>query len=63
MWIRKDNDSIVRVESYIKDQAVRRLTYSDFVNVLGIWTARQLEMSDLRRGSRQPEYRRGAEEG
>jgi hypothetical protein len=31
---------------------VRRLTYSDLVNVQGIWTARLLEMTDLRRGSR-----------
>jgi hypothetical protein len=31
---------------------VRRLTYSDIQNVQGIWTARRLEMSDLRRGSR-----------
>ena len=52
VWIRKDNYSVVRVENYIKDQAVRRLTYGDFVNIVGIWTARTLEMSDLRRGSR-----------
>jgi len=52
VWIRKDNYAIARIESYIKDQAVRRLSYGDFVNVVGIWTARQLEMSDLRRGSR-----------
>ena len=35
-----------------KDQVVRRLNYSDIQNVQGIWTARQLEMTDLRRGSR-----------
>ena len=52
VWVRKDNYSIVRIESYIKDQIVRRLNYGDFVNLLGIWTARTLEMSDLRRGSR-----------
>ena len=52
LWVRKDNYSIVRIESYIKEQAVRRLNYGDFVNLVGIWTARQLEMSDLRRGSR-----------
>jgi outer membrane lipoprotein-sorting protein len=52
LWIRKDNYSIVRIESYIKDQVVRRLSYGDFVNLVGIWTARTLEMSDLRRGSR-----------
>jgi len=52
VWVRKDNYSILQIESYVKEQAVRRMTYSDFVNVVGIWTARQLEMSDLRRGSR-----------
>jgi len=52
LWIRKDNYSVVRIESYIKDQAVRRLVYSDFVNIVGVLTARTLEMSDLRRGSR-----------
>ena len=52
LWVRKDNYTIVRIESYIKDQVVRRLNYGDFVNIVGIWTARQLEMSDLRRGSR-----------
>jgi hypothetical protein len=26
--------------------------YSDLANIQGIWTARTLEMSDLRRGSR-----------
>ncbi len=52
VWIRKDNYAVTRVESYVKDQAVRRLAYGDFVNIVGIWTARQLEMSDLRRGSR-----------
>jgi outer membrane lipoprotein-sorting protein len=52
VWVRKDNYTIVRIESYVKDQAVRRLNYSDIQNVQGIWTARRLEMSDLRRGSR-----------
>jgi outer membrane lipoprotein-sorting protein len=52
VWVRKDNYAILQVESYVKEQAVRRMTYSDFVSVVGIWTARQLEMSDLRRGSR-----------
>jgi Outer membrane lipoprotein-sorting protein len=52
VWIRKDNYLVVQIENYIKDQAVRRMTYGDFVNIVGIWTARQLDMSDLRRGSR-----------
>jgi outer membrane lipoprotein-sorting protein len=52
LWIRKDNYSILQVENYVKDRAVRRMTYGDFVNIVGIWTARQPEMSDFRRGSR-----------
>ena len=52
VWIRKDNHAFARIESYIKDAAVRRLDYSDIQNVQGIWTARRLEMTDLRRGSR-----------
>jgi outer membrane lipoprotein-sorting protein len=51
-WIRKDNYTFTRIDNFIKDQAVRRLTYSDIQNVQGIWTARQLEMLDVRRGSR-----------
>jgi hypothetical protein len=52
VWIRKDTYAFARIENYVKDQAVRRLTYSDFQQVQGIWTARRLEMADLRRGSR-----------
>ena len=52
VWIRKDNYAFARIENYVKDQVVRRLTYSNIENVQGIWTARQLEMSDLTRGSR-----------
>jgi Outer membrane lipoprotein-sorting protein len=52
VWIRKDRYAVVRVENMIKEQLVRRLVYSDFVNVQNIWTARVLEMTDLRRGSR-----------
>jgi len=52
VWIRKDNYTPARIENYVRTQAVRRLSYSDIQNVQGIWTARRLEMSDLRRGSR-----------
>jgi outer membrane lipoprotein-sorting protein len=52
VWVRKDTYAFARLENYAKDQVVRRLTYSDFRNVQGIWTARQLEMADLRRNSR-----------
>jgi outer membrane lipoprotein-sorting protein len=52
VWIRKNDYVFVRIENYIKDEAVRRLTYSKIENIQGILTARQLEMADLRRGSR-----------
>ena len=52
VWIRKDNYAFAQVESYIKTQVVRRLKYSDFAQVQGIWTGRRLEMNDLRRNSR-----------
>lgn len=52
VWVRKDTYAFAKVESYVKDQVARRLVYSDFQNVQGIWTARRLEIADLRRGSR-----------
>ena len=52
VWIRKDRYTFERIENDINNQAARRLTYSDYQSVQGIWTARQLEMTDLRRGSR-----------
>ena len=50
--IRKDNYAFARIENEIKGEVVRRLNYADIANVQGIWTARRLEMTDLRRGSR-----------
>jgi outer membrane lipoprotein-sorting protein len=52
VWVRKDNHAFARIENYIRTEVVRRLEYSDLANVQGIWTARRLEMTDLRRGSR-----------
>ena len=52
MWIRKDNYVAAQYENFIKDQPVRRLQLKDIQNVQGIWTARTLEMTDLRRKSR-----------
>ncbi|HJZ75470.1 MAG TPA: outer membrane lipoprotein-sorting protein [Vicinamibacterales bacterium] len=52
VWVRKDTYAFARIENYSKDQLVRRLAYSDIQNVQGIWTARQLEMTDVKRGSR-----------
>lgn len=52
VWVRKDNYAFAQVENFIKDDLVRRLKYSNLANVQGIWTARLLEMADLRRNSR-----------
>ena len=51
VWIRKDNYAVARIDSFVKDQAVRRLAYLDIRNIQGIWTARETVMTDLKRGS------------
>ena len=51
-WIRKDNYVLERLDHFVDDDVVKRLTNSSIENVQGIWTARQLEMADLRRGTR-----------
>lgn len=52
IWVRKDHYLYIKVESYVKDQLARRMTYSDFAEVKGVWTGRTLEIADVRRGSR-----------
>src|SRR3954462_4553713 len=52
VWIRKDSYAFARIENFVKERLVRRLNYADIQNVQGIWTARQMEMFDLTRGSR-----------
>jgi len=52
VWIRKDNYAPARLDHFVRDEVVRRLTYSSIENIQGIWTARQLEVAELRRGSR-----------
>ncbi|HXK07377.1 MAG TPA: outer membrane lipoprotein-sorting protein, partial [Verrucomicrobiae bacterium] len=52
LWIRKDHYVAAQYENFIKDQLVRRLHATDIQDVQGIWTARTLEMTDLRRKSR-----------
>jgi Outer membrane lipoprotein-sorting protein len=52
VWIRKDIYALVRIDNFVKSEAVRRLNYSDIQTIQGILTARRLEMADLRRGSR-----------
>jgi hypothetical protein len=52
VWIRHDNYVPAEYDNYVKDQVARRLHQSRIENVQGIWTARLLEMTDLRRKSR-----------
>src|SRR6185295_3792925 len=52
LWIRKDSYAFAQIESFVKTEIVRRLKYSDLAQLQGIWTARTLEMNDLRRKSR-----------
>lgn len=52
VYVRKGNYTFARIDNFIKDDVVRRLDYSDLAHVQGIWTARRLEMADLRTGSR-----------
>lgn len=50
-WIRKDRYTVMQVESYVKDDLARRLTYTDFRQIEGFWTAHELTMQDVRRKS------------
>ena len=52
LWIKKDDYVTVRIDSYVNDNAVRRLLSSKISTVQGIATAHELEMTDLARGSR-----------
>jgi len=51
LWIRKDNYAFARMDLYVLKQVVRRLNYTSLRNVQGIWTAREVKVTDLRRGS------------
>ena len=51
IWIQKNTYAWARIDSFVKDDIVRRLEYKKIGNVQGIWTAREHTMSDFRRGS------------
>jgi len=51
VWIRKDNYALAKIESYSKDELIRRARYTDIRNDQGIWTAHQIDMHDLKRDS------------
>ena len=52
LWIRKDNYVTVRVDSYVKEDVVRRLQSSRISPVEGVWTAQEMVMGDIARGTR-----------
>lgn len=52
VWIRKDNYVVARIEAYNKKGLARAIRYTDIANVQGVWTARELEVSDPERKSR-----------
>jgi hypothetical protein len=51
IWVRKDNYVVAQVDSYVMTKAVRQVKYTNISNIQGIWTAREVTMTDLRRGS------------
>lgn len=52
VWVRQDNYAYARLDNFVKDEVVRRLAFNDIKDIQGIWTARQLDMQDLRRHTR-----------
>jgi hypothetical protein len=52
MWVKKDNYTMTKVESYDKKGLTRVIDYRDFEQAQGIWTARTTEVLDVHRKSR-----------
>jgi hypothetical protein len=52
LWIRKGNYTYARIENFSGAALTRRIDYRDLGQVLGIWTARTIEVQDLPRKSR-----------
>jgi hypothetical protein len=52
LWIRKDHYLFMKMEGIDKDGPRRRIIYSGHERVQNIWTARQIEVEDLRNKSR-----------
>ena len=52
LWVKKDNYTVVKSESYNKKGLVRSIDYRDFDQVKSIWTARTVEVNDVTRNSR-----------
>jgi hypothetical protein len=52
LWVRQETYTFAQAENYVRTQLARRLKYLNLERVQGVWTARRLEMHDLRRASR-----------
>jgi hypothetical protein len=52
LWVSKDHYLYLLAESYNKAGISRRIRYSDVQNVQGVWTARTLEVTDMKTKSR-----------
>jgi len=52
MWFRKDIYFPVQYDMYVKDQLVRKLHYKRIEKVSGVWSALEMEMTDLKRKGR-----------
>lgn len=52
VWIRKDHYTFAQIESFRKEELIRRLQYFDLERVQNIWTPRRIEIEDLKRKSR-----------
>lgn len=52
MWFRKDIYFPVQYDMYAKDQLVRKLHYKRIEKVNGVWSALEMEMTDLKRKGR-----------
>ena len=52
LWVSKDNYVYLKAESYNKAGVARVIRYSNIENIQGIWTARTLEVQDMKTKSR-----------
>jgi len=52
LWVTKDHYVYTKAESYNKAGVARVIHYSDIQNIQGIWTARTLEVQDMKTKSR-----------
>jgi len=51
LWVSKDHYVTTQLDAHVKDEVVRRLKYLEMGDVQGIWSARALDMTDLKRKS------------